>query len=71
MFSLHLALLGAFATGGGDALAELRPQAAEEAGFTSLFDGQTFKGWEGNEKRFRIEDGAIVGGTLKEKNRRG
>jgi hypothetical protein len=33
----------------------------------SLFDGKTFKGWEGNLKSFRIEDGAIVGGTLSEK----
>jgi len=32
-----------------------------------LFDGKTFKGWEGNEKIFRIEKGAIVGGNLKEK----
>ena len=32
-----------------------------------LFDGKTFKGWEGNLKIFRIEQGAIVGGTLKEK----
>lgn len=32
-----------------------------------LFDGKTFDGWEGNLKSFRIEDGAIVGGTLKEK----
>ena len=30
-----------------------------------LFDGKTFAGWEGNLKSFRIEDGAIVGGTLK------
>ncbi len=43
--------------------------AAEEVpeGFTSLFDGKTFAGWEGNEKMFRIADGAIVGGNLKEK----
>ncbi len=34
---------------------------------TSLFDGKTFKNWEGDEKTFRIEDGAIVGGQLKEK----
>lgn len=33
----------------------------------SLFDGKTFEGWEGDLKVFRIEDGAIVGGTLKEK----
>ncbi|MBL7133016.1 MAG: DUF1080 domain-containing protein [Phycisphaerae bacterium] len=32
-----------------------------------IFDGKTFKGWEGNLKMFRIEDGAIVGGTLKKR----
>jgi Domain of Unknown Function (DUF1080) len=31
-----------------------------------LFDGKTMTGWEGNLKIFRIEDGAIVGGTLRE-----
>jgi hypothetical protein len=30
----------------------------------ALFDGKTFKGWEGNRDVFRIEDGAIVGGSL-------
>jgi len=34
---------------------------------TPIFDGKTFDGWEGNLKWFRIEGGAIVGGTLKEK----
>jgi len=29
-----------------------------------LFDGETFKGWEGNTEVFRIEDGAIIGGNL-------
>src|SRR3954470_14778612 len=30
-----------------------------------LFDGKTFDGWEGDtEKTWRIEDGAIVGGSL-------
>jgi hypothetical protein len=33
----------------------------------SLFDGKTFTGWEGNLTIFRIEDGAIVGGSLKQK----
>lgn len=32
----------------------------------NLFDGKTFDGWDGDmEKSFRIEDGAIVGGNLK------
>lgn len=38
-------------------LAAVKPQ--------SLFDGKSFKGWEGNMKVFRIEDGAIVGGSMK------
>lgn len=33
-----------------------------------LFDGKTFKGWEGDtEKTWRIADGAFVGGSLTEK----
>ncbi len=39
---------------------------AEDA-FKPLFDGKTFSGWEGNLTVFRIEDGAIVGGSLKAK----
>ena len=38
-----------------------------EASPTILFDGKTFAGWEGDLKTFRIVDGAIVGGSLKEK----
>ena len=34
---------------------------------TVLFDGKTTKGWEGNMKWFRVQDGAVVAGTLKEK----
>jgi hypothetical protein len=30
----------------------------------SHFDGKTLKGWEGDEKTWRVEDGAIVGGSL-------
>lgn len=33
--------------------------------FVPLFDGKTFAGWEGNRDVFRIENGAIVGGSLK------
>lgn len=38
---------------------------ADDEGFQSLFDGRTFTGWEGNLEYFRIEDEAMVGGTLK------
>ncbi len=38
-----------------------------EEGFRWLFDGKTLDGWEGNLKWFRIEDGAIVAGSLKER----
>jgi hypothetical protein len=32
-----------------------------------IFDGRSFNGWEGNRAIFRIEDGAIVGGSLRDK----
>lgn len=32
-----------------------------------LFDGRTLEGWEGNREIFRVQDGAIVGGTLEKK----
>lgn len=34
---------------------------------TQIFDGSSFEGWEGDLDVFRIEDGAIVGGTLDKK----
>jgi len=40
---------------------------AEEKGFEPLFDGKSLKGWEGNLKMFRVENKAIVAGTLKTK----
>jgi hypothetical protein len=39
---------------------------ADEAGFVALFDGKSLAGWEGNEKVFRVEKGAIVAGSLTE-----
>ncbi len=40
----------------------------KEAGFVRIFDGKTFAGWDGDTKAmFRIQDGAVVGGSLKEK----
>ena len=40
--------------------------AADKQG-TALFDGKSLKGWEGNEKVFRVENSAIVGGSLTER----
>ena len=47
----------------GPALAD--QPAGKQAAFVPLFDGKTFTGWEGDQEVFRIEDGAIVGGSLK------
>lgn len=63
MRSLILCL--AVSCGGTAANAEKTPPLEE--GFTRIFDGKTLKGWEGNEKMFRVEDGAIVAGSLKQK----
>jgi hypothetical protein len=38
----------------------------DDEGFVRLFDGRSLAGWEGNLDVFRVEDGAIVGGSLKE-----
>ena len=38
-----------------------------EPGFVQLFDGKTLEGWEGNRDYFRVEQGAIVAGTLSKK----
>ena len=39
----------------------------EETGFESIFDGKTLKGWDGDPAFWRVEDGAIVGQTLVDK----
>ncbi len=48
--------------------AEIEPAAAEEPpaeeAFTPLFDGRTFAGWHGNLEWFRIENEAIIAGSL-------
>ena len=33
----------------------------EHDGFVSIFDGKSLKGWDGNPKFWRVEDGALVG----------
>ena len=39
----------------------------DETGFKPLFDGKSLDGWEGESKWFRIEQGAVVAGTLEQK----
>lgn len=41
-------------------------QLVAEKGFVALFDGKSLSGWEGDAKTFRVQEGAIVGGSLKE-----
>jgi hypothetical protein len=58
MFLLILALV----LTSGDAQTAGRSQTQPKA--VMIFDGKTFAGWEGDRSIFRIQDGAIVGGTL-------
>jgi len=45
--------------------AGLNIAAAERSESRALFDGKTFRGWEGDtNKTWRIQDGALVGGSL-------
>jgi len=42
-----------------------------EAGFTSLFDGESLDGWRGDPQFWSVKDGAIHGQTTKDKRTRG
>lgn len=42
-------------------------EGAHEVGFVPLFDGKSLRGWEGSASIFRVEDGAIKAGSLREK----
>ena len=46
------------------AAATVAGQGAPSPKAVPLFDSKTLDGWEGNLKIFRVEDGAIVAGTL-------
>lgn len=46
-------------------LSAVAADAADAEQFKPLFDGKTLAGWEGDQNVFRVEDGAIVGGSLK------
>lgn len=61
MFLLIAALTLTAGAGQTPARSETPPKPIE------LFDGKTFAGWEGDLTIFRIQDGAIVGGTLERK----
>lgn len=39
------------------------PLAAQNSEFKPIFDGKSLAGWQGDEKLWRVEDGAIVGET--------
>jgi uncharacterized protein (TIGR03067 family) len=45
--------------------------AADEAGFTSLFNGKDLTGWDGRPEHWSVEDGAITGKTTKENPAKG
>lgn len=42
-------------------------QTARSDDFKPMFDGKSFAGWDGDRNVFRIEDGVIIGGQLKER----
>ncbi len=47
--------------GGGNAGRILPQDFKDHEGYVSLFDGVSMKGWDGNPKYWRVENGAIVG----------
>src|SRR5690349_19438221 len=50
--------------GGGRGMAFTEPTPLDfndHEGYVSLFDGVSLKGWDGNSKFWRVEEGAIVG----------
>ena len=61
MFLLIFALVLIAGTG------QTAGQTKTKQGRAPIFDGKTFAGWEGDLSIFRIQDGAIVGGTLARK----
>jgi hypothetical protein len=47
----------------GCAAPRVQEEASPAGEWVSLFDGESLAGWEGGNGLFRVEDGAIVGGT--------
>jgi 3-keto-disaccharide hydrolase len=53
---------------GGGGMRGAEPLVLEEhAGFESIFDGSTLKGWDGDPQFWRAENGAIIGESTPEK----
>lgn len=48
--------------GAAGAMAQMSP-AEKKEGFHSLFDGKSLKGWDGDPRIWKVEDGVIVGST--------
>lgn len=42
-------------------ISQSHPVVAQEDGFKPIFDGKSLEGWDGDEKFWRVENGAIVG----------
>ncbi len=61
--NLRITLLSSFVLLFPFGLRAADKQVPLEEGFEWIFDGKTFKGWEGNLKWFRIEEGAIIAGS--------
>jgi hypothetical protein len=66
LVTIVLAFLAGRALLAADAAAPAAGQ-AEAGKAVPLFDGKTFDGWEGPLEVFRIEDGAVVGGSLQKR----
>jgi Domain of Unknown Function (DUF1080) len=60
-----ISLPAAQGAGKADAAAPIQPLA--ETGFTSIFDGNSLTGWDGDPKFWRVEGGALVGEATAEK----
>ena len=63
-FLVGLLLLTSVALMGAD-------EKKDAEGFVAIFDGKSLDGWDGNPELWRVEEGAIVGQTTKEKPTKG
>lgn len=66
---LLVLMLGVAACGpsGAEEKQEAAQEVAAESAFHAIFDGKQLHGWSGNLKLFRVQEGAIVGGSMNHK----